>query len=145
MPNNGNDKITLTYVNDLVKIIIKSMELKTHSTIYNATTHSPISLMEILESVCKTNTVINVTTTSLISNNIKPEIDIPLWFNSSLMFNNEKLTNDFQIELKSFSESIVETMDYYNSLNWQLTGAGLTIKAENELVEKLSSTFVSSL
>ena len=137
LPNNGADKITLTYVKDLVKIIIKSIELKNHSIIYNATTHNPLALMEIIESVCKFNTVINTSATSLADKNINPELDIPLWFNSSLMFDNKKLTTDFQIELMPFKQSMVETMNYFDSLNWELPKTGLGIKTENELVEKL--------
>ncbi|HEY1869629.1 MAG TPA: NAD-dependent epimerase/dehydratase family protein [Chitinophagaceae bacterium] len=140
LPNNGADKITLTYVNDLVKIIIKSIELKNHSTIYNATTHCPLSLKEILESACKTNTIINLSSKSLLDNNIKPEFDIPLWFNSSLMFDNNKLANDFQIELKLYYHSMRETMNYFDSLNWPIPKAGLDIKTEKELIEKTMTT-----
>jgi hypothetical protein len=84
--------------------------------------------------------MINLSSKFLIDNNIKPESDIPLWFNSSVMFDNNKLANDFQIKLMPFHQTMGETMEYFNSLNWNIPKAGLDIQTERELIEKTLST-----
>jgi len=138
-PEENNEEITLTYVKDLVNIIIKSLEIKEHNTIYNTSTHQPITLKNILnlleKSVEKKSNFIEVTSKKLIKNEVLPEVDLPLWFNDHLSLSNKKLKTDFEIELTDFEQSIFETVNYYKNLNWPKTEKGLNIIKEQQIIK----------
>lgn len=138
LPNNGMDKITLSYVEDLTNIIIQSIKIKNHSTIYNATTHQPLSLREIIQYINRDIYMIDINPHKLISIGLNPGQDIPLWFNSPLMVSNERLSKDFQLVFKSFNDSIEETALFFANLNWPIPKTGLNEIKENDLIEKCS-------
>jgi 2'-hydroxyisoflavone reductase len=134
LPDNKTDKITLTYIGDLVNIIIQSLEIKEHQTIYNASTHPPLSLKGMILYMNSDAALVEIDGDKLIADGIRPEEDIPLWFNSPLMLNNERLIQDFKPAFKSFKESIDETVAYFSELNWPKPKTGLDLKREAELL-----------
>jgi len=134
LPDNGTDKITLTYVSDLVDIIIKSISIQNHSTVYNATTHEPLPLKAVIKSIDQFAQTITISSTDLINKGIKSGQDIPLWFNTPLIINNDQLRKDFDIDLTPFDQSVRETWNYYESLNWPQPKIGLDHKKENEII-----------
>lgn len=143
IPEDIDEKITLTYINDLVNIIIMSMEIKNHNTIYNASTHQPITLKNIIDliskSISKSSNYIEVPAQELLRNDIQPEVDLPLWFNEHLSINNEKLTTDFDIQLTPFEQSIQETIAYYKNLNYPKTDIGLNLDKEQVLINQITT------
>lgn len=139
LPNEGKDKITLTYVKNLANIITKSIETRTHSVIYNATTHQPVFLRELIRTADGEAMTTCIDSHELIANGVKPGEDIPLWFNNSLMISNEKLLKDFDIELHSFDRSIGETVEYYSDLNWPLPKTGLNLAREEEIIRNCAA------
>jgi hypothetical protein len=56
------------------------------------------------------------------------------------LLDNTKLREDFNIELKSFENSISETAEYYESLGWPEPKYGLSLEREKELIEKYKSS-----
>ncbi len=134
LPNKGTDIITLTYVNDLVEIIIKAMDVPKHSTVYNATTHSPLSLHSIINSIDETSVIQNVNSDELLKKGIEPGLDIPLWFNRSLLISNERLAKDLGVRMTPFDKSVKETQAWYQSLKWPKPTTGLEEQREKLLM-----------
>ncbi len=125
LPDGGRDTITLTYVGDLVEMIVRSLSLPQHSEVYNATTHEPCSLQELVSTLDKRVTTVSLDSSVLHSRNIRPALDIPLWFNASLKVSNERLRSDFSMDFTPFNESVELTAQYYQSLQWPVPGIGL--------------------
>lgn len=137
VPNCKSKKVTLTYVTDLVNIIIKSLKIQNHSTTYNASTHQPFTLSEMVDKISNAkSSKIEMTNEQLLENKIKPEEDIPLWFNLQLAISNYKLLRDFEISLTSFDQSIIDTAKYYAHLNWPFCNAGFDYYKEKMLISK---------
>jgi 2'-hydroxyisoflavone reductase len=137
VPNCKSEKVTLTYVTDLVNIIIKSLKIQNHSTTYNASTHRPFTLSEMIDKISNVkSSKIEMTNEQLLDNKIKPEEDIPLWFNLQLAISNDKLLRDFEINLTSFDQSIKNTIKYYDQLNWPFCNAGFDYHQEKILISK---------
>jgi 2'-hydroxyisoflavone reductase len=135
LPGKETDKITLSYVGDLVNIIIQSIEIKDHRIIYNASTHPPLSLKEMVACMHNHAPLVNIAAEELIDNGIRPEEDIPLWFNTPLMLNNERLLKDFAMTLTSFNQSIDETASWYSDLDWPQPNTGLTFEKEAAFIK----------
>jgi 2'-hydroxyisoflavone reductase len=135
LPNNGKDKITLTYINDLVNIIIQSFEIERHATIYNATTHSPFSLKEMVNCINKNAKTVNIDSNVLLENEITPGKDIPLWFDMDLEIDNSQLLLDFRPKLTPFEQSVAETQNYYEQLKWPFPKAGINEVKEREIIK----------
>ncbi len=147
VPNCKSEKITLTYVTDLVNIIIKSLKIQNHSTTYNAPTHQPFTLSEmtfkISELISSKSEIIKITNKQLLDSKIKPEEDIPLWFNLPLAISNNKLNRDFEINLTLFDQSIKDTIKYYDNLNWPLCKAGFDYHKEKMIISKYKNKIVT--
>lgn len=136
MPKCEQEKITLTYITDLVNIVIQSIEIKEHNTIYNTSTHEPFSLKEILQKMDENMQGVEIDTQTLIEKGVTPGIAAPLWFNLPLKVSNQKLINDFKITLIPFEQSIEETSAYYESLGWQTPKVGIDATLEEELLQQ---------
>lgn len=134
MPKCEHERITLTYITDLVNIIVQSLEIKKHSVFYNTSTHEPFSLKEILLLIDTQMQAVEINVTTLIENGITPGMYAPLWFNVSLKVSNEKLKSDFDMECIPFEQSIKETKAYFEKLNWPIPKVGFDVQLEQELL-----------
>jgi 2'-hydroxyisoflavone reductase len=134
IPGHVSDKITLTFVSDLIDIIIQSIEITNHSTLYNVPTHKPLTLSEIIKTIKMNINLVNINSETLIDNGLLPEKDIPLWFDSPLMLSDEKLKLDFKI-LNSFEESINQSIAYFSKLNWPEPKNNIDANKENDLIQ----------
>jgi hypothetical protein len=126
----------------LAKIILESIEIKEHNKIYNASTHSPVTLMEFLNitsSLLKRSPrFINATNEFLREHNVSEWIDLPMWLSRfEMLFDNTRLLEDFSTKLSSFEESVDKTLSYYGSLGWNEGKYGLRVEKEKELIKKL--------
>ncbi|MBC2845432.1 NAD-dependent epimerase/dehydratase family protein [Winogradskyella flava] len=144
IPNNSGNIFSVTYVNDLVEAIIKSIQMDgLRSDIYNVITYPNLSIALIIDLVSKLvktdPLVFSVSSNFLKANNIKEWTDLPLWIdNNYFTFNGEKMLNDFQIEPTIIRTSLKETINYYDKLNWQLPKYGIAEKQKLELINKSS-------
>lgn len=135
LPKTENEKITLTYITDLVNIIVQSLEIKKHSTFYNTSTHEPFSLKEILLQIDTQMQGVEIDVTTLKEKDITPGIYAPLWFGISLLVSNEKLKKDFNMECIPFEQSIRETQAWFESLKYQKPKTGFDPIKEKELLD----------
>lgn len=115
LPDDGADAIHRSYIDDLIYILRQSFSLEKHRSIYNLTTHSPISLKDYTAQLARiSQREIKFTSVGkdiLLEQKIRPVIDIPLWSKGShFVFSDAKLKEDFQTDFKSHYQSLEETV-----------------------------------
>lgn len=142
VPNNGNPKFSLTYVNDLVTTIEKTIEEKTDREVYNITTTTQTSIGQILKITSKklqTNPeLINGDSEFLHTNNISEWMDMPVWIDSDYStFDNKKILDSYNLKFTDFKTSVLETIAYYNHLEWPLPTFGIDREKQQSLIRGL--------
>lgn len=142
IPDDGKTIFTHTYSEDFARILYESINIKNHSDVYNAVTHTPVSLWKLIEissEILNVNPeVINADSSFLNSEQISPWNDLPLWMGDfDMVFDNMKLLKDFLTPLKPFEQSVKETIEYYDGLNWYEPEYGMMLEKELELIKKL--------
>lgn len=144
LPEEGKEKFTATYSEDFAALIRTAIDVKTHHKIYNAVTHSPVSLKEYLDESCRqlgtSPEFVNVDMDFIEKNELQPWGDLPSWVGAmELAMDNSKVLRDFPVKFHSFSESLKGCIDYYSSLGWKVPAAGLSPEREQELILKAKS------
>lgn len=145
IPNYGRERVTLTYVDDLVRLIEEGLSIKEHSVIYNTTTHNPKSLLSIwgyIEDYYQAHpNYTNISQTTADEYDIVAWQDLPLCSNFEgddlLLFDNSRLKQDFKISLTPFQKSINQTLDYYEQRTWKEGKAGMNRRKEYAFLKKL--------
>jgi 2'-hydroxyisoflavone reductase len=144
IPEYGKSKATNTYSEDFAKILQEAIEIEKFSNVYNAVTHPPVSLKEIVETASgimgTSPSFINAPLDFLREHKVTEWMDLPIWINDyDLVLNNSKLLNDYKTKPVSFEESVSKTIGYYDSLGWEEGRYGLKAEREKELIQKLNS------
>ena len=143
LPENGKTLFTNTYSEDLAKLIVEAIDIDKHRKVYNAPTHQPVSIKELLQTTCsilKTSPeILNAPAEFLDKYDIMQWQDIAMWIHGfDMLFDNKRLKEDFKTQFHSFTESVAKTIDYYSSEGWKLPQYGISPGKEDELIEKLS-------
>ena len=142
IPNNGKPLFSLTYVHDLVKAIEKSIVDKSDREVYNITTSTKNSIRQILdytlETLGTTPILVNINSEDLKSNRINEWTDMPLWIDSEYStFDNQKIMDAYDLQFSSFKDSVKETIQYYDSLEWPTPKYGIDREKQLSLIEKM--------
>jgi len=67
-------------------------------------------------------------------------LDFPLWIAGDyLIFDNQKMIAAFDVEIMSFEKSMKATIDYYESLNWQIPTSGANRRKQLALINNYIS------
>ncbi|MBL8017742.1 MAG: NAD-dependent epimerase/dehydratase family protein [Ignavibacteria bacterium] len=140
LPEEGKEKFTATYSEDFAALIRAAIDIDKHDKIYNAVTHSPVSLKEYLDESCRllgtSPEFVNVDMDFIEKNGLQPWGDLPAWVGAmELAMDNSKVLRDFPVKFHSFSDSLKGCIDYYTSLDWKVPAAGLTPEREQELIK----------
>ena len=143
IPENGKSRSTNTFSEDFAKVIQEAISIEKFRKVYNAVTHQPVSLKEIVETASRilgtSPSFINAPLDFLRVNKISEWVDLPVWINDfDLVLDNTRLLNDFKSKPVPFEESISKTIDCYDSLGWKEGKYGLRIEHEKELIQKLN-------
>lgn len=138
-------RVTNTYSEDFARIIEKALTIDTHGRIYNAVTHDPVSLKEIVATAADelgtSPELVYCTKDFLEKNELQPWSDIPLWLGgANLILDNERLKRDFGIRFESFKASVTRCIDYYSALGWKIPIYGLSPDKENTLLKLLKTS-----
>lgn len=143
VPNNGEERGNLTFVNDLVTLLIGTLSLQSHRTTYNAVTH-PINTLrqkiEVISSVMnKTPELISLSKEQLGESGIAKQSDFPCTFGGDmLIYDISKTLKDFSISFTPYQRSILETIEYYEkATGWKPGSRGMTIEREDEIFSLL--------
>jgi 2'-hydroxyisoflavone reductase len=136
-----NSKGNYTFVDDLADLMIEAIAMARHSKVYNAATHDPVSVKEIIKTAAgvsgKEPELVYATPGFLKNNEVQPWSDLPLWVNANMVIDYSRIKKDFKFGLTSFADSVRKTSEYYNSLGWTTCKSGLSLKKEKELIAKL--------
>ena len=143
IPHNGNERGNLTFVNDLVALLIGALTLTLHRTTYNAVTH-PINTMrekiDVIASVMnKTPELISLSADQLGESGLAKQSDFPCTFGGDmLIYDISKTQKDFSIEFTPYAHSVRQTIEYYDAVTkWEAGKRGLTLETEDTLLKKL--------
>lgn len=142
IPDAGKEKFTATYSVDFAKLIEAAIYASDHNKVYNAATHSPISLAENLDTACrllgKSPEVVSAEGSFFEANKIEPWNDIPLWVGEmDLCMDNSKALRDFSVKFSSFEDSLNGCIEYYSTLDWKAPIAGISVEKEIQYIEMI--------
>ncbi len=142
LPDKGQRLFSITYVHDLVEVMITALSRPTPSSVYNVTTVLQASIRQVVDHakfVFNRNVnEVNADAGFLKENNIAQWIDMPLWMDGDYFcYSNERLIQDFEFVPTEFAKSTVNTIQYYNSIGWSNPNYGMSEKTKTELIKKL--------
>lgn len=142
LPGGGTNHISLTYVNDLVEMVIALMNYPGNSGIYNASTAPSISISEIVHAASRALNrnpeLHHVPAEFLSSKKIHEWTDIPLWINSDQhTCCNCRITAKCGIQWMDFEKSLKQTSEYYETLGWPVPAYGLSDSLKQQLIIEL--------
>ena len=142
LPEEGKTRLSFTFVDDLVKIIIAAIEAETHQTTYNTATHSILSLKEITASMAKAlgknPEWVDIDAKTLQSEKVSPWAGVSFWTSDDmLMIDNEKVKTDFHLQFEDLETSLKQTAEYYESLGWPVPKYGISVEKEEEVMDLL--------
>ncbi len=144
VPNDGLQLFSLTYVNDLVNTIEKTIFESPDRKTYNITTTTQISIRQILdytfEIINNKPKLINANSQYLKSNKISEWTDMPLWIDSDYStFENKKILDNYRLKFTNFKTSVRETIQHYNVLEWPTPNYGMSREQQINLIEKITN------
>jgi len=142
IPDDGKDKFTHTHSIDLAMILQSSIDAEKHERVYNAVTHSPVSIKHFLDTakelIGTSPEFINASSEFLSENNVNPWAELPIWLGGiDVVLSNERMLRDVQVKFLNFEESVGSTIEYYSSLGWLQCKYGLDADRETALMRKL--------
>jgi 2'-hydroxyisoflavone reductase len=143
VPESGERLMANTYVEDLARAMVAAADVKEHSHIYNAGTHSPVSLKSILDIssgiLGRSPKYVNASAEFLVENNVGEWQDMPLWIKGGDMrLDTTKIFSDFSWNKLTLEESLRRSIAYYDTLDWREGKYGMPVAREQELMAKLS-------
>ncbi|MBZ0202171.1 MAG: NAD-dependent epimerase/dehydratase family protein [Ignavibacteria bacterium] len=139
IPDHGKERFTATYSEDFAKLIESAIYTVSHNKVYNASTHTPVSLIDNLKMACrlldKSPEIISREASFFVENKIEPWNDIPLWVGDmDLCMDNSKALRDFPVKFQSFEDSLKGCIEYYSSLDWKAPITGISVEKEIEYI-----------
>ena len=140
LPDKGKRLFSVTYVHDLIKALIIALNSNHTNQVYNITTSVQISIAQIVEKAGKLFQadfeVLNASPEFLKNEGLAQWADMPLWLDSDYFnYSNQKIIKDLGIQLTSFNDSLINTIDYYDKLDWPVPSFGMSETKRLELIE----------
>ena len=122
VPGEGRREFSVTYVMDLVRMILRLIS-DPQEGVYNAISFPSISIREVIRSVesCldKRSEISYIPEEWLINHNVSPWTDIPLWLDTDMhTYNPGKFRSIFDFNPTPWVEAIGQTIDHYRDKGW---------------------------
>lgn len=141
LPESGNRLFSVTYVDDLVRCILSSIESPLNHEIYNCISHPSMSIGHIVNTsstiLHQKTRPISINANFLKNENISQWFDLPLWLNTDkFTFSNQKIITNFGFKPTNFEQSLRETIEYYQGHNFPEPQYGMDSKRKNKLIKK---------
>jgi 2'-hydroxyisoflavone reductase len=142
IPDEGNTRLNNTYSEDFAKLIEMSISIDKHNKVYNAVTHDPVSINELIliagRKLNKEPNTLSAEGKFFTDRGVQPWGDIPMWLGGAdMMLDNSKVKKDFGIKFGSFEDSIDGCIKYYSSIGWAEPNYGMKPEKELELIAEL--------
>lgn len=143
-PDKGERVFSITYVGDLVEAIIKSLDRKPPSTVYNVISTTQVSIGKIIEAgrrqLGRVIELLNADPDFLKEEEISQWMDMPLWIDSDhFTFDNARVKEELGIQPRDFDQTVAETIAYYEGLQWPVPQYGITEERKRELMDLIRS------
>ena len=141
IPNNGENLFSATYVDDLIQVILNSINDVSKSDIYNVTSYPKLSILNIIDIssrlLNKHPRLFYANSEFLKANKIAEWTNLPLWLNCDYFtYDNSKIIRDLNMKITDLKISLKETIDYY-SKTWKEPSYGISARLMHELIKKL--------
>lgn len=142
LPNNGVDELSLTYVQDLVAVMLESLLANLPKRIYNVMSLERVSIRQILNDcdhlLGHDLHLVHASTDFLENAAVKPWSHLPLWVpNQAFCFSNATLKTDFEYTLKTWEASLMACIQHYEARDWYVPTAGLSPSKQDFLIQQL--------
>ncbi|QQR88358.1 MAG: NAD-dependent epimerase/dehydratase family protein [Flavobacteriales bacterium] len=139
LPDNGERKFSVTYVQDLVRAIVRSMEQPTRSKVYNTITVPETSIGEIVRVTSallqRSVPVRNASPSFLKGHGVRPWLDMPLWIDGDhFTYSNQRIKDELGLVPTDRLESIRATLDHFDKRGWPQPGYGMSDGQRRELL-----------
>lgn len=146
IPDNGKNLFSVTYVKDLIQVIINSINSESKSNIYNVTTYLKLSISKIIEMSFKLLNsypkLYNANSEFLSNNKIAQWTDLPLWLDSDYFtYDNAKIISDLNMKITDFEISLRNTINYYDKQNWKNPKSGISDYINRKLINQLKISY----
>lgn len=136
------DYSNYTFVEDYAKLVLAAIKADKHRTHYNATTHQPHSLSDLIHWAAaywgKEANVLEANTNTLALYDILGgRQNISLWFQHPLRFDHSKALKDFELNYTDPKTAIHHTIEYYQKIhgeNWPQGIYGWRTEQEKSLI-----------
>lgn len=144
LPDNGERKFSVTYVQDLVDAIVRAIQHETSSSVYNAITKSEVSIGEIVRTTSdllgRSVPYFDAPPELLKRNGVRPWVDIPLWLDGDhFTYSNQRIKTELAFEPSPLRRSLEETLAYEEARGWPAPKSGMTESRRRELVDLLEN------
>jgi 2'-hydroxyisoflavone reductase len=141
MPESCDSLTQNTFAPDFAKLIIKAINTDNHRKIYNAVTHAPVSIFDVVNTCTNllgTNPEIVVKPDSFFEENqVQPWMDLAMWLGKmDFTFDMQKANEDFNVEFDSFETAVRKTIPFYADREWPVPRYGMSLEKEKELINK---------
>lgn len=143
LADNGLRSLSLTYVHDLVEVITQALSMSPPNKVYNVISAPLVSIRQVVDLAAsildKEPGFINAPGPFLHEQHISEWTDMPLWIDSDTdTFSNQRLKEDFDIQLTNWRKTIEDTIAYFDQLGWPSPEYGISATRRKRLIEKLT-------
>jgi len=130
-----------TFAPDFAQLLIKAIDTPKHNKIYNAVTHDPVSIFDVVNTCTKlvgTNPELVIKSDEFLEKNeVHHWMDLAMWLGKfDFIFDMKGVHEDFKPEFHSFEQSVKDTIPFYEERGWPVPKYGLSLEKEKELIEK---------
>ncbi len=142
IPDHGARVFSLTYVQDLVNLLLTAMDRGPANRAFNAVSYPLGSIASILDELDLIDQTIpkrvNVEPGFLHQQKIAEWMDMPLWLDRDYFtYSNQAIKDYYQFEPISFSEAINQTQDYFKELEWPIPEFGMSEETRRAILRSL--------
>lgn len=136
LPENGQQQMTLTYVEDLTNILIQSLDITNHRKIYNITSHGPETFESLLMHIDENLNTMAISRENINQSEVLRDQIFPICFPIDLAIDNSKLTSDFNIEFVPWKKAIEASIAYHKSQGWNEPIVGMNRQTELDYINR---------
>lgn len=139
IPNQGENKLTLTYADDMVRILLHAINENLPAGAYNCGTHLPVSFNQMLtwmNETCEESCAFF----GMDQQTLKQEkVALPISVLCDLIIDSSKIKLASGLQFQSFENSVKTMMAYFEAENWPTCKVGISDQAQKDLISKIKT------
>lgn len=147
LPHAGQERMNITFVEDLARALIRAIDVPDHQRVYNATTTPILTLQDMFTTMAEvlqtTPEFVDFSKSLAEAHGIRPWIDLPMCSNydgrSRYTMDHTKLAKDLSLSFTTFREVVEKTVSWHDNRGWPMCQVGLTAEKEEELLRSVKA------